>query len=80
MAILVHLAPEKLGARFLKSGIRKGVYCMPLLPNYYASHQWLRELKRGGQRAHGKRPTCDCPLCLPRGSIKSKKLRERIRS
>ncbi|MFN8555337.1 MAG: HEAT repeat domain-containing protein [Candidatus Obscuribacterales bacterium] len=24
----------------------KGVFCMPVLPNYYASHQWLRELKR----------------------------------
>jgi hypothetical protein len=26
--------------------------------------------------AHGKRP-CGCPACLPRGSIKSKKIRER---
>jgi hypothetical protein len=23
---------------------------MPVTPNYYISHQWLRELKRGGQR------------------------------
>lgn len=29
--------------------ISKAVYCMPVLPNYYISHQWLRELKRGGQ-------------------------------
>jgi hypothetical protein len=24
---------------------------MPLLPDFYASHQWLRELRRRGQRA-----------------------------
>jgi hypothetical protein len=28
----------------------RAVYCMPVLPNYYSSHQWLRELKRGGAR------------------------------
>ena len=40
-----------------KSGIRgnreapgKGVYCMPVLPNYFISYQWLRELKRRGAR------------------------------
>jgi hypothetical protein len=164
MPILVHLAPEQLAARIRKNGIRatdlrhtdgRGVYCMPITPSYYASYQWLRELKRGGHRtfagvhfrlrsdesvwvghygrehhlvpvgrairlflqqadprgyqfvvprriepdeivavrevsqvvgwryypgAHGKRPTCDCPFCLPLGSIKSRKLRERIRS
>lgn len=26
------------------------VFCMPVLPNYFASHQWLRELKRSGAR------------------------------
>lgn len=30
--------------------ISKAVYCMPVLPNYYISHQWLRELKRSGQK------------------------------
>lgn len=30
--------------------ISKAVYCMPVLQNYYISHQWLRELKRGGQK------------------------------
>jgi hypothetical protein len=126
---------------------------MPVTPSYYASHQWLRELKRGGERtlvgihfrlagdepvwvghyghahlelpvgrairlflqqadplgyeflvprriepgeivavrtvpqvvgwryhpgAHGQRPTCACPFCLPPGSIKSRKLRARL--
>lgn len=25
---------------------RKGVYAMPVMPNFYASHRWLRELGR----------------------------------
>lgn len=54
MPILVHLTPEKNVKRILHSGIRKskwsGVYCLPVLQNYYASHQWLRELRRSGQR------------------------------
>lgn len=28
----------------------EGVYAMPVTRNFYVSHQWLRELKRGGQR------------------------------
>ena len=31
--------------------LRNAVYCMPVLKDYYASHQWLRELKRDGTRA-----------------------------
>lgn len=133
--------------------ISKAVYCMPVLQNYYISHQWLRELKRGGQKkivgiyfkleskelvlvgrynephiqltvdraidlimhdpeqqgyelivpraikkneihkikelsqvlgwryypkAHSSQPNCACSMCLPKGSIKSKKLRERL--
>lgn len=132
--------------------INKAVYCMPVLPNYYLSHQWLRELKRSGQnnfvgvyfkldskesvwvghynqphiqvtvneainlimnadaqgyeiivprsinskeihkikslpqilgwryypQAHSDKPNCACPMCLPSGSIKSRKLRERL--
>ena len=27
-----------------------GVYATPVTRNFYVSHQWLRELKRGGQR------------------------------
>jgi hypothetical protein len=26
-----------------------GVFCMPVLPNFYVSHQWLRELRRRGR-------------------------------
>lgn len=58
MVMLVHLAPADAAASIKRTGIRKrrlsrtspGVYAMPVLPNYYASHQWLRELKRGGAR------------------------------
>ena len=59
MPVLVHLAPEPLVARILKNGIRRsgaqgpvpgGVYAMPVGPSFFASHQWLRELKRSGQR------------------------------
>lgn len=54
LAICVHLTSEKNVRHILRSGIKamplrtgaKGVFCMPVLPNYYASHQWLRELKR----------------------------------
>jgi hypothetical protein len=51
MPVLVHIADEKNAARILKSGIkpdkrRKVVYCMPVLQDFYITHQWLRELKR----------------------------------
>ncbi|OEJ97856.1 hypothetical protein J116_004975 [Streptomyces thermolilacinus SPC6] len=29
-------------------GVRKGVYCFPVLPSYTLTHQWLRELSRHG--------------------------------
>jgi hypothetical protein len=59
MAILMHLTSEKLAQRLLRRGLRagrlrgepaRGLFCMPLLPDYFASHQWLRELRRGGSR------------------------------
>jgi hypothetical protein len=54
MAVLVHLMPEKLAASAVRNGLRRGdhgLFCMPVLPNYFVSHQWMRELKRGrGQR------------------------------
>jgi hypothetical protein len=156
MAVLVHLAPAKSARSIRRSGIKAvsgGVYCMPLLPNYYVSHQWLRELKRRGQRtivavdfrvssdepvwvghygpshqqmslgraiarimaqadpcgfeliiprsirrgetlrirtlrqvigwryspdSHGKAPTCACRMCLSKGTIKSRRLRDRL--
>ena len=137
----------------LNKEIKKAVYCMPILQNYYISHQWLRELKRGGQKnfvgihfrlgaeqlvwvghynrqhiqvtvneaiarimntpepqgyeiiiprsinsneihkvkhlpqvlgwryypeAHSNKPTCACLMCIPIGTIRSKKLRQRL--
>ncbi len=159
MAMFVHIADSRQQRSLERAGIRPagrrrepgwGVYAMPVLPNYFVSHQWLRELKRGGSKsmvgvhfriadreavvvghyraaheamtaaravrlimaaadargyevliprkiepseihairpvsqvigwryypdAHGKRP-CGCPVCIPRGSIKSRRLRD----
>jgi hypothetical protein len=163
MALFVHLAPEKQSATIRRGGIKphrfygsvptgyeRVVFAMPVTDDFYISHQWLRELKRGGQktivgvyfripdsqrvlvghyaRAHaemtaseaagmlfnlpraegyevliarkiepdeihdirslpqvvgwrysptskGQKP-CGCPVCLPRGEIKSKRIRE----
>jgi hypothetical protein len=52
MPVLVHLASEADAQKMLKRGIRagRGVYCLPVLQNYFVSHQWLRELKRRGVR------------------------------
>jgi hypothetical protein len=158
MPVLVHLADEREAAKIRKNGIkigklRKGIFCMPVLQNFYVSHQWLRELKRRGAKtfvgvyfkmesksmvyagkynsvhkhvslgeaikeimsladplgyelvidrkieakeiqkiknlpqklgwryfptSHTRGPSCACPVCIPLGSIKGKKLRERI--
>jgi|SRR5262245_56082609 len=53
MVMLVHLAPADAAKAIERNGIRmrrRGIYAMPVLPNYYASHQWVRELKRRGVR------------------------------
>lgn len=53
MSMFVHLTSAGQVKRIRRSGIKKGsrgVYCMPVLPNYYISHQWVRELKRSGQQ------------------------------
>lgn len=55
MALLMHLTPEKNARRIRRAGITpgshgRGVFCMPVMPSYVLSHQWLRELRRGGQR------------------------------
>ena len=59
MAMFVHLTPEKyvkaikragIKAQYAREGFPKGVFAMPVVPDFYVSHQWLRELKRGGQR------------------------------
>lgn len=59
MPILTHLTPEKEAHKIRRAGIRaispghgtpSGVFCMPVIPDYFATHHWLRELKRRGQR------------------------------
>lgn len=56
MAMFVHLAPETKAALIRRNGIRRlrkqfggcpgGVFAVPVVRNFYVSHQWLRELKR----------------------------------
>lgn len=55
MALFVHLTPEKNIKSIKRNGIKlsgnknfgqRGVYAMPVIQNFYISHQWLRELKR----------------------------------
>jgi hypothetical protein len=159
MAMFVHIGDARARRAFRQDGLtpnrrlpmeRRGVFAMPVLRNYFVSHQWLREIRRGGARefvgvyfrvpdrdlvlvghynqphlrmtaaracrvvmdapdprgyeiivprkvqakdihairsvnrivgwryypdAHG-RPLCVCPVCVPRGSIKSRRLRE----
>jgi hypothetical protein len=59
MATFVHLAAERDLRSIRRSGLRpgparghlpSGVYALPTTPSFAVSHQWLRELKRGGQR------------------------------
>jgi hypothetical protein len=53
MSMFVHLTPAGQVNRIRRAGIKqgsRGVFCMPVLPNYYIAHQWVRELKRDGQR------------------------------
>lgn len=52
MAMFVHFAPSSQIASIKKHGLRagkhaRGVYAVPATPDFYASHQWLRELRRG---------------------------------
>ena len=56
MALFVHLAPQKSAESIRRNGINRlrkayvptpGIYAMPVLRNFFVSHQWLRELKRG---------------------------------
>ena len=60
MPIFVHLTPAKNLKTIMGNGIKlerkrgvrpRGVFAMPVTRNFYISHQWLRELKRRGQRA-----------------------------
>lgn len=57
MPVLVHLADERESVSIKKNGIKPGkfrsrIYCMPVLPQFYVSYQWLRELKRRGVRTY----------------------------
>jgi hypothetical protein len=58
MAMFVHLTAENRAKAILRAGIRpdrggsgagKAVYAVPVTPNFFRTHQWLRELKRRGQ-------------------------------
>ena len=49
MAQFVHFASDKSIASIRRNGLRKGkrrigVYAVPATPDFYRSHQWLREL------------------------------------
>lgn len=57
MAMFVHLTSESRVPLIRRNGIRRlrrpaanfpgGVFAVPVTRNFYVSHQWLRELKRG---------------------------------
>lgn len=57
--MFVHLGDARGSRSFKRSGIRlpsrgtpNGVFALPVLPDYFASHQWMRELKRRGVRTY----------------------------
>jgi hypothetical protein len=60
MPVFVHLAEESAGKSILKNGIIKkrvhdesigsGVFCMPVIRDFYATHQWVREMRRFGKK------------------------------
>jgi hypothetical protein len=60
MPMFVHLAPESRAKLISRNGIGRlrrataarpaGIFAVPVTRNFYISHQWLRELKRRGQR------------------------------
>ena len=58
MVSFVHLADKNAEQSMLKGGIKclkrkagpRGVYAVPVVPNYATTHQWARELKRRGAK------------------------------
>ena len=57
--MLVHIGDARAARSFERSGITlnrsrgrglRGIFAMPVMHNYFMSHQWLREMKRGGGR------------------------------
>ena len=56
MATFIHIADKNDQASIKRSGIKtaKGsrvVCAVPVIPNFSTTHQWARELKRGGARS-----------------------------
>lgn len=59
MAMFVHFAPQRRIKSILRSGIARlrrgwngspgGIFSLPVTQNFYATHQWLRELRRFGR-------------------------------
>jgi len=70
MALFVHIAPEKSLRSIQRSGLKagkhsRGVFALPATPDFYASHQWVRELRRftpGSLRAVYFRLPGDAPV------------------
>src|SRR6266536_2228715 len=58
MVSFIHIADKKDEQTILGAGIKamkrrsglRGVYAMPVVPNFATTHQWARELKRRGNR------------------------------
>lgn len=53
MTLLVHITTEAIARKVRSRGIKAdrrrrqpGVFAMPVLPSFYTSHQWVRELRR----------------------------------
>jgi hypothetical protein len=54
MALYLHLAPARERRHIEQAGIRahpalpnmRGVFAMPVVPNYFHTHQWMRELRK----------------------------------
>lgn len=61
MASFVHVTDARLIAKILRTGLRaeetrtgrRGVFCVPVVPNVQTTFQWSRELKRRGHRTAG---------------------------
>jgi hypothetical protein len=58
VASFVHVSDARKSNLLLRNGIRatrlasggRGVYCTPVVPDFHATFQWARELKRAGYR------------------------------
>lgn len=51
MTLFIHLTPQKNIKNILRNGIKKpkyqkGIFALPVVQNYFVSHQWVRELGR----------------------------------